>query len=72
MTDGVNKTLEAVAGQDGGNGNDLIVDMIDRHINKHGIENVASANILENIRQTQYDLYQTSTHDDPRSDVTLY
>ena len=71
MTDGVYKTLEAVAGQDGGNGNDLIADMIDKHINEHGFGKNMSKHILDNIRQTQYDLYQTSAHEDHRSDVAV-
>ena len=71
MTDGVYKTLEAVAGQDGGNGNDLIADMIDKHINEHGFGENMSKHILDNIRQTQYDLYQTSAHEDRRSDVAV-
>ena len=70
MTDGVYKTLEAVAGQDGGNGNDLIAEMIDKHVNKHGIENAAFS-ILEEIRQTQHDLYQISASENPHSDVTV-
>jgi len=70
MTDGVYKTLEAVAGQDGGNGNDLIVDMVDKHITKHGIDNSAFS-ILEEICQRQYKLYQISASEDPCSDVAV-
>ena len=70
MSDGVYKTLEAVAGQDGGNGNDQIANMIDKHITKHGIDN-AARDILGNIRQTQYDLYQISASKDPHSDVAV-
>ena len=70
MTDGVYKTLEAVAGPGGGNVNDLIADMVEEHITKHGIDNAAFS-ILEEIRQRQYELYQISASEDPRSDVAV-
>jgi len=70
MTDGVYKTLEAVAGPGGGSGNDLIADMVDGCITKYGIDNAAFS-ILEEIRQRQYKLYQISASENPRSDVAV-
>ena len=67
MSDGVYKTLEAVAG---GNGNHHIADMVDKHVTKHGVENAAYI-ILEEIHQKQHDLYQISASDDPNSDVAV-
>jgi len=71
MSDGVYKTLEAVSGQDGGNGNQQIADIIDKHINEHGFGENMAENILNSIRQTQYDLYQRSASEDAHSDVTV-
>jgi len=70
MSDGVYKTLEAVAVQDGGNGNDLIADMINKNVTKHGFDNTAFL-VLKEIRQTQYDLFQISACDDLHSDIAV-
>jgi len=71
MSDGVYKTLEVVAGQDGRNGNDQIADIIDNHINEYGFGGNMAEDILDNIRQTQYDLYQRSANEDPHSDIAV-
>jgi len=68
MTDGVYKTLEALGQHT--SGNDGIAHMVNDHITKHGIKN-AALNILDSIRQAQYDLYQISASEDPRSDVVV-
>ena len=71
MSDGVYKTLDAVHRQGGGNGNDLIVDMINQYINGHGFGKNMAKDILDSIRQAQYDLFQRSASEDPHSDVTV-
>jgi len=71
MSDGVYKTLEAVHRQGGRNGNDLIVDMINQYINEHRFGKNMAKDILDSIRQTQYDLYQRSASEDARSDITV-
>ena len=68
MSDGVYKTLEAVGQHD--SGNDKIAQMVSDRITKHGINN-AALNILENICQMQYDLFQRSAHEDPRSELAV-
>ena len=68
MTDGVYKTLEA-EGQHT-SGNDRIAQMVNDHITKHGINN-AAIKLLNDIRQTQYDLYQRSARDNPRSELAI-
>jgi len=68
MSDGVYKTLEAVGQHD--SGNDQIAQMVNDHITKHGINN-AAINILENICQTQHDLFQRAAHEDPHSELAV-
>ena len=68
MTDGVYKTLEAVGQHT--RGNDTIAHMVNDYITEHGI-NGAAFKILENICQTQYNLYQTSASENPRSDIAV-
>ena len=71
MTDGVYKALEAVAGPNGGNGNDLIANMIYKRVSEHDFEDNMAQDILDNVCQTQYDLYQRSASEDPHSDVAV-
>ena len=68
MTDGVYKTLEAEGQYT--SGNDRIAHMVNDHITKHGINN-AAIKLLNDIRQTQYDLYQRSARDNPRSELAI-
>ena len=71
MSDGVYKTLEAIDGGDTKkSGNDLIVEMIEKHGTGKKWNSVA-INILQEIRQTQYDLYQISASEDVRSPMAI-
>ena len=68
MSDGVYKTLEAIDGSDTKkSGNTLIVHMINKHITEKGWNDAIAVNILQEICQTQSDLYQISASKDPRS-----
>ena len=71
MSDGVYKTLEAIDGGDTKkSGNEIIVDMINKHVTEKGWNNVA-INILKEIRETQYTLYQISASEDVRSPMAV-
>ena len=71
MSDGVYKTVEAIAGdttKDGTDGNSIIVNIIEELIKRHGWDNNnVAANCLKRIRQIQHDLYQRSVHESERS-----
>ena len=71
MSDGVYKTLEAIDGGDTKkSGNDIIVEMIEQHATKKRWNDVA-INILQEIRETQYNLYQISASEDVRSPMAI-
>ena len=71
MSDGVYKTLEAIDGGDAKrSGNDIIVEMIEKYGTGRKWNDVA-INILQEIRQTQYDLYQISASGDAQSPIAI-
>ena len=73
MSDGVYKTIEAIAGdvkQEDRNGNRIIVTMIEQYIAKNGYNNVAM-HTLKKIRHIQYDLYQRSARENDRSPAAV-
>ena len=71
MSDGVYKTLEAIDGGDTKkSGNEIIVEIIEKHGTGKKWNQVA-INILQEIRQTQYDLYQISASEDVRSPMAI-
>ena len=58
MSDGVYKTLEAIDGGDSKkSGNELIVEMINTYITEKGWYDRIAIDILEEIRQNQWELY---------------
>ena len=74
MSDGVYKTIEAIAGdvkQEDKNGNRIIVTMIEQYIAKNGWDNSVAMHILKKIRQIQYDLYQRSARENDRSPAAV-
>lgn len=72
MSDGVYKTLEAASCNAGIPGNSLIVSLLDEQVKKqHGYNNNIASSILKRIRQVQYDLFQRTARDNPRSDVAI-
>ena len=73
MSDGVYKTVEAIAGdakKDGTNGNHIIVAIIEQ-VAKNGWDNNVAANTLKRIRQIQHDLYQRSARESERSPTAV-
>ena len=71
MSDGVYKTLEAIDGGDTGkSGNEIIVKMIEQQATKERWNEVA-INILQEIRETQYNLYQILASEDARSPMAI-
>ena len=75
MSDGVYKTmksLQAAAGHDGevGNENDMVAHLVDNYVKESGIQKAAS-NVLKQIRQNQYDLYQNSAQKDTHSPAAV-
>ena len=71
MSDGVYKTLEAIYGGDTKkSGNDILVDMIEKHETGKRWNNVA-INILQEIRENQYTLYQIAASEDVRSPMAI-
>ena len=71
MSDGVYKTLEAMDGGDTKrSGNDIIVDMIEKHVAEKGWKDV-SIKILQSIREDQYTLYQITASEDVRSPIAI-
>ena len=71
MSDGVYKTLEAIDGGDTKkSGNHIIVEMIEKHGTGKKWNQVA-INILQEIRQTQHDLYQILASEDARSPMAV-
>lgn len=72
MTDGVYKTIEAVAGDaKDKDGNRIIVTMIEQHIKRSGWDNSVALHILKKIRQIQYNLYQQSARENERSPTAI-
>ena len=73
MSDGVYKTIEAIAGdtaKGGTDGNRVIVTIIEQQVAIHGWDNVA-AHALKRIRQVQHDLYQRSARENERSPIAV-
>ena len=72
MSDGVYKTLEAI---DGGNskksGNELLVEMIHKHVTKKRWNDKIAINILQEICQRQHDLLQKMASKDVRSPMAI-
>ena len=74
MSDGVYKTIEAVAGdtvKDDTNGNRVIVTIIEQQVARYGWDNNVAANTLKRIRQIQHDLYQRSARESERSPISV-
>ena len=72
MSDGVYKALEAIDGGDSKkSGNDLIVEMIDKHITRKGWNDRIAINVLLEIRQNQHDLFQILAGEDIRSPMAI-
>ena len=74
MSDGVYKTIEAVAGdtvKDDTNGNRVIVTIIEQQVARHGWDSSVAANTLKRIRQIQHDLYQRSARESERSPISV-
>ena len=70
MSDGVYKTIEAIAGDVKQDGNRVVVTMIEQQLSKSGWDNIA-IQILKRIRQIQYDLYQRSARENVRSPAAV-
>ena len=71
MSDGVYKTLETIDGGDTKrSGNEILVEMIEQHVTKERWNEVA-INILQEIRETQYNLYQISADEDAHSPMAI-
>ena len=64
MSSGVYKTLEAI-------GSDIIVNIIDKYVTENGWNETVANNILQNICETQYKLYQKSTTEDVHSPTAV-
>ena len=74
MSDGVYKTIEAITGdvkKEGGDGNSVIVTMIEQHVAKNGWDSKVASSTLKRICQIQYDLYQQSARQDERSSTAV-
>ena len=74
MSDGVYKTIEAIAGdaaKDGMDGNRIIVTMIEQQVARQGWDNSVAANTLKRIRQIQHDLYHRSARESERSPIAV-
>ena len=72
MSDGVYKTLEAIDGGDSKkSGNELLVEMIHKYVTEKGWNERMAINILQEIRQSQHDLYQISAGEDVRSPMAI-
>ena len=72
MSDGVYKTVEAVAGLSSNTGNDILVGIIDQHVERNGFNNNSTAmEILKKIRHIQHDLFQKSACQDPHSEIAI-
>ena len=52
-------------------GNDLIVDMIEKHITEKGWKNNVAIKILQQIREDQFNLYQIIATEDVRSPMAI-
>jgi len=70
MSDGVYKTIEAIAGDPSKDGNHIVVTIIEQQIAKYGWD-YAAKNTLKRIRQIQYDLYQRSARENDRSPTAI-
>ena len=75
MSDGVYKTvmlLQTAAGHDGKarNENEMVAYLVDNCVKEGGIQKAAS-NVLKQIRQDQYHLYQKSARKDARSPAAV-
>ena len=72
MSDGVYKTLEAIDGGDlKKSGNDLLVEMIHKRVSDKGWNDGIAINVLQEIRQSQYDLFQILASEDVRSPMAI-
>ena len=74
MSDGVYKTIEAIAGEavtEDNNGNHIVVTMIEQYISKNGWDHDLAKHIVKKIRQIQYDLYQRLAREDDRSTAAV-
>ena len=71
MSDGVYKTIEAIAGDMKQDGNRIIVTMIEQYITKNGWDNNVAMYTLKKIRQIQYDTYQRSARENDRSPAAV-
>ena len=72
MSGGVYKTLEALDGGDSKkSGNDLIVEVIDKHVTRKGWNDGIAINVLKEIRQIQHDLFQILASEDVCSPMTI-
>ena len=64
MSNGVCKTLESIGG-------DMLVNIIEKYIAENGWNDAVAINVLQEIRQTHYKLYQKSASEDVRSPVAV-
>ena len=72
MTDGVYKTIEAIAGNTKDtDGNRVLVTMIEQQIKKYGWDNNIAMHTLKRICQIQSDFYQRSAREDQRSPAAI-
>ena len=74
MSDGVYKTIEAIAGDvvtEDNSGNHIVVTMIEQHISKYGWNHDLAKHIVKKIRLIQHDLYQRSARENDRSTTAV-